>query len=262
MKKIYGSLRLALALLMILLATLGVMITSFIPVKVRGVRLTAWSVYLVIHLLCFMFGIRVKCTDPDRMRQHAGLVFPNHVSVLDVLVLYYCIPVRFLAAHDVEDRFLIGWIARNVGTLFVRRDSPRSRLAAREKVVEVLAEGQVPPIVLFPEGRLGPGDTLFPFRHGAFGIAIQAQTPYMLCAIRYTPLDLVLWRAAAEGEGMWSSIWRMAQYTGGVDAEVVPLNVVHPCPDDSSKELANAARQDIAGALGLPLDESTVTSQR
>jgi 1-acyl-sn-glycerol-3-phosphate acyltransferase len=254
MTKIIGVVRLGLAVMIILLATVAALATSLIPGQIRGIPLAAWSVYAVVHLLCFVFRIRVTSTDTERLRTHAGLVFPNHTSALDVLALYHCAPMRFLAAHDVEDRPLIGWMARKLGTVFVRRDSPRSRLAARQQVAAALEERRIPPVVLFPEGRLGPGYTLFPFRHGAFGIAVEGEIPYLPCAIRYTPLDVVLWRAADEGEGMWTSIWRMVQYTGRVDAELIPLEVVHPTRGDNAKELAAEARQGIADALGLPLD--------
>ena len=126
--------------------------------------------------------------------------------------------------------------------------------AARQQVAEALEERTIPPVVLFPEGRLGPGNTLFPFRHGAFGIAVEGEIPYLPCAIRYSPLDVALWRAAERGEGMWTSLWRMVQYVGWIDAEVIPLEVVYPSSGASSKQLAAEARQGIAEALGLPLD--------
>jgi 1-acyl-sn-glycerol-3-phosphate acyltransferase len=261
MRKIYGGIRLGLAIFVIVLAALSVAVTSLVPIKIRGIPLTSWSVFAVMHLLCFIFRIRVHCTDMARIRSHGGLVFPNHVSALDIVVLYYCLPMRFLAAHDVADRPFIGFTAKQIGSMFVERGSPRSRVAASKQIAQALKENDRPPVALFPEGRLGPGDTLFPFRHGAFRIAIEGGFPYMPCALRYQPLELVLWRAAAEGEGMWSSIWRMVQYTGHVDVDVIPLDVVHPRPDDSAKTLADRARHDIANALGLPLDiaEASVT---
>jgi 1-acyl-sn-glycerol-3-phosphate acyltransferase len=256
MRKIFGGIRIGLAVFVIALAALSVAVTSLVPVKIRGIPLTSWSVFAVIHFLCFIFRIRVHCTDMARIRSHGGLVFPNHVSALDIVVLYYCLPMRFLAAHDVRDRPLIGFTAKHIGSMFVERENPRSRVAASKEIARTLKESDRPPVALFPEGRLGPGDTLFPFRHGAFRIAVEGGIPYVPCAIRYQPLELVLWRAAAEGEGMWSSIWRMVQYTGHVDVDVIPLDVVHPRPDDSAKALSDKARQDIADALGLPLDTS------
>ena len=137
MKKIYGGFRLGMAVLMIVLAVIGVTITRLLPFKYRGVPLTTWSVFAVVRLICFSFRIRVRCTDAKLMRSYGGLIFPNHLSVLDILVLYYCAPVRFLAAHDVASAG-IGWIARGIGTVFVNRDSPRSRLAARDQVADAL----------------------------------------------------------------------------------------------------------------------------
>lgn len=254
MKNIYGAVRLGLAVLLILLAALAVLVTSLIPGQIRGIPLTAWSVYAVVHLLCFVFGVRITNTDSERMRWHAGLVFPNHTSALDVIVLYYCAPMRFLAAHDVEHRPVIGWIAQKLGTVFVTREDRESRQQAHQQVAEALGTRTRPPVVLFPEGRLGPGYTLFPFRHGAFEIAVQSEIPFLPCAIRYQPLEIALWRAAANGEGMWASVWRLVEHTGPVHVEVMPLPVVHPQTGDSAKQLATEAREAIADALRLPLD--------
>lgn len=253
MRKVFGAFRLALTIAIILLAFLAVLLTSLVPIRVRGIPLTYLSVHYATRLLCFAFRIHVECTDKALLQSHRGLVFPNHQSALDVIVLYATAPMRFLAAEDNQHRFLVGRITRSVGTVFVQRDSPRSRLEARTKVLAALKENPFPPIVLFPEGRLGPGDTLFPFRHGAFGIAIEGNTPYLPVAIEYNPLEVVLWRAAADKEGMWSSVWRMVQYTGSIEVRLIPLGVVQPKQDDSAKELASIAREDVARTLGLPL---------
>lgn len=253
MNKIVGAVRLGLAVLLIMLATLGVLVTSLIPGKIREVPLAAWSVYAVAHLICFVFRIHVSSPDLETLQSHEGLVFPNHASALDAVVLYHCTPVRFVAAHDIQYKPLIGKIGRALNTVFVARDNPQSRLEARNQVSAALEEQPIPPVVLFPEGRLGPGNTLFPFRYGAFDIAIEGEVPYLPVAIRYTPLDIALWRAAEEDERMWSHIWRMAQYTGRVDADVIPLEVVHPTQDDSARDLASSTREDIAGVLGLPI---------
>ncbi len=254
MPKIYGALRIALIVLIVFLAFLAVLITSLIPYKVRGLTLAMWSVNIAVRVLCFTFGVHVHSPDPQAIRSHAGLVFPNHQSTLDVLALYYCAPMRFLAADDNEHRFLLGRIISSVGTVFVQRNSPRSRLEARNKVAEALRENNYPPIVLFPEGRLGTGDALFAFRHGAFGIAVEVGAAYLPLAIGYKQKEIVVWRAAAEHEGMWSHIWRMVQYPKRIDVDVIPLPVVRPCADDDPKELAAIAREDIAKTLGLPLE--------
>ena len=85
MRKIYGGIRIGLAVLMIVLAALGVLVTSIFPGNYRGIPWTAWSLHMVVRFLCFVFRIRVHCADPERLRSHGGLVFPNDTSALDVL---------------------------------------------------------------------------------------------------------------------------------------------------------------------------------
>jgi len=51
---------------------------------------------------------------------------------------------------------------------------------------------------------------------------------------------------------MWGNLWRIAQYTGVVRVDVIPLSYVEPRPGDSPQELADTARQEIADALAVP----------
>ncbi len=207
-------------------------------------------VLLAMRLILPLFGIRVSSPSPELLRSHRGLIFPNHVSALDIPALFFFGPKRFLGAAEIEPRLLIGWMARRLGTVFVSRQDRQSRKLARVQVANAHRTADRPPIVLFPEGRLGPGDGIFPFRRGGFEIAMEHGIPYLTVALRYDPVDVALWRAAREREEMWGSLWRLAQHTGTVHVEVIPLSIVHPKPDDDAQALAGAARREIADALG------------
>ena len=252
MKQLYGAVRLSLAVVALLLAAVTLLITGFIPIQIQGVSLAAWAVSAIARALLPLFRIRITCPAPDQIRSHRGLIFPNHVSALDPPVLLSFGPKRFLGAAEIEPRPVIGWIAAKLGTIFVSRQNKQSRQAARRQVADAYRAADRPPIVLFPEGRLGPGDGVFPFRRGSFEIALDHSIPYLTCALRYDPVDIALWRAARQREEMWGNLWRIAQYTGVVRVDVIPLSYVEPQPGDNPQELADAARQEIAGALGLP----------
>ncbi len=255
MKQLYGAVRLALAVCSILVAAAAILIAGLIPVRLHGAPLAAWAVSTVARLILPLFGIRVTSPAANLIRSHRGLIFPNHVSALDIPVLFFFGPKRFLGAAEIEPRLLIGWMARRLGTVFVSRQDRQSRKLARVQVANAHRTADRPPIVLFPEGRLGPGDGIFPFRRGGFEIAMEHGIPYLTLALRYDPVDVALWRAAREREEMWGSLWRLAQYPGAVHVEVIPLSVVHPKPDDDAQALAEAARREIADALNLPFLE-------
>ena len=60
--------------------TLVIVLLSWIPIKVRGVRLAAWCFSLGVRLLMPSLGLRFECTDCERIVQHRGFVLTNHVS--------------------------------------------------------------------------------------------------------------------------------------------------------------------------------------
>jgi 1-acyl-sn-glycerol-3-phosphate acyltransferase len=178
------------------------------------------------------------------------LILPNHVSLLDTLALLSVTPVRFLGAAEILAYPVIGWIAASIGTVFVARTDRQSRQRARSDIVAALHADPYPPIVLFPEGRLGPGDRLYPFRYGAFALAVEHGVAYLPCALRYRPLAVARWHGAA-GEELWPAAWRLACHTGPVLAEVMPLVQVLPEGDADPAQLAAGAQTAIAAALGI-----------
>jgi 1-acyl-sn-glycerol-3-phosphate acyltransferase len=235
---------------LLLAGTLSVLVAGLMPFRFKGVAATLWVAAALARLACYIFGVRLRCVDPSRLRRHRGLIFPNHSSLLDTLVIFAITPVRFLSAAEVVRYPFLGWIARSVGTVFVARTNRQSRRQARHEIIAALRAAPHLPIVLFPEGRLGPGDRLYPFRHGAFALAAENQVAYLPCALRYTPLAVARWYGAA-GEEIWTAAWRLASYPGRVLAEVMPLEPVLPSPGDEPETLAATAQGAIAAALGI-----------
>ena len=199
-----------------------------------------------------VFNVRVHCQSRNQFTEHRGIFFFNHVSYLETAALFSITPGRFLAAIEVRRRPFIGWLTRAIDTIFVTREDPNSRHAARQEMIEVFRKNAQPPIMIFPEGRLGPGDQLNPFRHGAFEVAIRGEIPFMPCAIRYDRNDIALWYGGA-GETLLGAVWRLATFPGPLYAEVIPLEAVYPKADDNVEKLANQAHQLISEVLNFPV---------
>lgn len=228
-----------------------ILLGELAPLRVRGVRLGGWIVLGISHMVCRIFQVRVVCKEPSALRHHIGFVFPNHLSLLDPLVLLSLWPMRFVAAKEVRRYPVVGWITQSIGTVFVAREDRQARKNARGEIVAAMEEHPQPPIVLFPEGRLGPGHRLYPFRYGAFAVAVSKGISYIPCGLRYHPLDVVVWHGG-QGEKLWNALWRLARNPGPVLAEVIPLPPVFPQPGDDPAALAMKALNDIATALSLP----------
>jgi 1-acyl-sn-glycerol-3-phosphate acyltransferase len=255
MRTIIAAIRMALAAVTVTTGAGVIFLGALAPLQVRGVRLAGWVVVATSKLICWIFQVRVVCAQPAALRHHIGFVFPNHLSMLDPLVLLSLWPMRFVAAVEVLKYPILGWMTKSIGTVFVAREDRTARKQARGEIVAAIVQEPQPPIVLFPEGRLGPGHRLYPFRYGAFAVAVSKGISYIPCGLRYRPLDVVIWHGG-QGEGLLDALWRLAR-NPGVLAEVIPLAPVFPQPTDDPAQLAMKALADIASALALPAEPAT-----
>lgn len=230
-----GVLRYVLMAPLLALGTVAVLLAAAVPVRIRGVRPAVWVVRGLIRLFLALFGVRLRCAAPEAIRRHSGLVFINHLSYLDPLVLLAVAPVRFLSAEGVKRLPLVGWMAGSVGTVFVRRSDEASRTASRETIAGEMRARAYPPIALAPEGQIGPGPGVLPFRHGAFEVAAEAGVPILPVAITFEPLDAAAW---LKGEWLLRALWRLAARTTPFTATLTPLPALHPRPGDDVALLA------------------------
>lgn len=241
-----GLLRFVASALIVGVTTVVIVLLSWIPVKVRGVRLPAWCFSLGVRLLMPCLGLRFVCTDCGRIVQHRGFVLSNHVSFFDTLVMAYLLPMRFVAKAEVRKWPFIGQIASATGSLFVDRSDKSNRNSVRQQVADAVNASQYPPIVIFPEGTRNPLDTLLPFRYGVFEIAIDTEMPYLLCAIHYEETESMTWHS--RNEGVLTTVKRIVlRDTSRV--WLVPLEVVQPRTGDDPTLLAAQARETIGVAL-------------
>jgi 1-acyl-sn-glycerol-3-phosphate acyltransferase len=234
-----------LTLCLFLLATLGslIVITSFFPIYVKGYHLSMWVVTAVGRALLRALHIKYSCTDPERYKHHQGFIFPNHMSYLDILVLIAIAPVRFLAKQEVRSWPVVGQAAQSVGCVFVKREDKRSRAVARASLAQI---ERFPPVVLFPEGRKGPGHELAPFRYGAFEIVTQGEVPFIPCALVYSQPAWAIWY---RGEFVLKAAWRLCRHQQEGTAELILLDAVCPKKREDPVALSERTHAQIATVL-------------
>ncbi|WP_420642577.1 lysophospholipid acyltransferase family protein [Candidatus Leptofilum sp.] len=232
MRFIRGTFRLTTVSLILLLTTLLVLATAWIPVRIKGARLSAWLLPTVCRLLLTLFNVQFTALEAERITQHDGFIFPNHLSFLDIVLLMSIFPVRFLSKAEIANWPFVGWIARAVDTVFVKRENKDSREKARDALVQLHT---FPAVALFPEGGIyQPRDELKPFRYGAFEIAQAGGIPYIPAVFIYDPLDAVFWR----DEHLLTAVWRFASRPEPIQARLFLLRTVYPEPNDDPKQLA------------------------
>ena len=227
----------------VLLAGVGsllVLVAALAPVRIGGARPAQWITVGLARAFLAIFAVRLDAPPAPAIRGHRGLVFFNHLTYLDAIVLFARGPVRFLATEGVRGIPFIGWIAMAVDTFFVDRGDRDSRAASRERIRAALTARPTPPVTLAPEGQIGPGGGVLPFRRGAFEIGVETGLPIMPLLLQYEPFDAVAWQ---QKELLLLALWRLGARRGGALARVVPLPTIQPgaaVTDD--EEDAEAAR--------------------
>jgi 1-acyl-sn-glycerol-3-phosphate acyltransferase len=143
------------------------------------------------------------------------LVVCNHISWLDILVMLAVQPVRFVSKREVKAWPLIGWLATNVGTLYIERASRRDAMRVVHQIAAALTaiDGEQPSIIaIFPEGTTSDGSVVLPFHGNLIQSALSADAPVQ-------PVTLQFLDAATGGKSMTpvyidddtliSSVWRL-----------------------------------------------------
>ncbi len=236
MRYLRGAIRLPIVIVVIIGIGIPLLaLLKWLPYKRHGIPFKAWYLSFLAKTALRVCDIRVECEDRDAFYKHKGFVFTNHTSYLDIIVKVAIVPMRFLAKQEVRKMPMIGWAAEQIGCIFVRRDNKTSRKAARHSLADV--DFSIP-LVLYPEGtvnRLDSGETLKPFRVGAFEVAAQNSIPYLPATITYDPPEI---GRLVSGETNMDAAWRMVTRSGKLVVTVTPHPVIAATPDADPSALA------------------------
>jgi 1-acyl-sn-glycerol-3-phosphate acyltransferase len=115
--------------------------------------------------------------------QKAGLVVANHISWLDIIAIGAQSPCLFVAKEEIAAWPVIGRLARNIGTLFIRRGDAAQTATACETMTWLLRRGNL--MVLFPEGTTTSGHQVQRFHGKLFLPAQLAGVTVQAIALRY-----------------------------------------------------------------------------
>lgn len=143
----------------------GVQVTAWFLSPNARIRFRARCQQYGSRWLCLVMGIR-RSVDPAIAEAEADLIVSNHIGALDPLVLSAIRPVTLVANAGVRSWPVIGWVARQMGVVFVERGRARTVGALIDAMHERMAAGV--PVVAFPEGTTTHGETVRPFKTGVF----------------------------------------------------------------------------------------------
>lgn len=143
-----------------------------------------------------MIGAKVQVEGLDRIDTSRAQVYVvNHLSALDIPVLYLHLPFQFriLAKKELFSYPFMGWHLRRSGQIPVVLENPKASVRSLNLAVAALKNNTS--LVIFPEGGRSPDGQLQSFMGGAFYAAIKAQVDVVPIALvgTYEMLKMNTW---------------------------------------------------------------------
>lgn len=152
-------------------------IFPFIKSNRKDQKIQAWS-----RRLLRIFKLKLVVTGLEEVVPTPALFAANHISWLDIHAINACKPIRFVAKSEVRSWPIFGWMAKQLGTVFIRRDNARH---AREVVEQIAGVLKTESICIFPEGTSTSGEGILAFKPNLFESALIAQSPIHPISLRY-----------------------------------------------------------------------------
>jgi len=209
-----------------------------------------WSAQLIQIL-----GLEIRVLGkPPGLLAHNTLLVANHVSWLDIFALNSVTVSQFVAKRELRRWPVIGWMIKNVGTVFIDRGSRRDATRVNEQLADSLRRGSC--MAVFPEGTTSDGTDLLPFKASLFESARMAESRVQPVALRYLDENgrLTALPAYIDQVSFFRSLGRVLTMPSGT-IELVFGQALQAHADDSCSrfQLAEAARAEVASGLGITL---------
>lgn len=214
----------------------------------RARRVSAWG-----RKLLAILNVRLTVHGrPPSVRGEGALLVANHVSWLDIYLLFSATQTTFVSKAEVRDWPLIGWLAASAGTLFLERSRKSDAHRINEEMADLLRAGAC--LTLFPEGTTSDGTGLKPFFPSLIQPAVIAQARLWPVLIRYRRPDgsVNIDAAYYDDMSMGQSLLRIVRQPA-IHAEVHFLPPIHASARHR-REVARQAEAAIRGALARDAD--------
>ncbi|MEZ0472607.1 lysophospholipid acyltransferase family protein [Luteimonas salinilitoris] len=132
-------------------------------------------------------GARLEVEGLERVdwsRPH--VLVANHQSVIDICALFRAVPVplHFLLKQEMDRVPFVGWYAKAMGMVFIRRDNRRAATASLRRAATLVRGGAI--LCIFPEGTRSRDGSVAAFKPGAFQVAIDAGAQVLPVALEGT----------------------------------------------------------------------------
>lgn len=224
----------------LLLAVILCLVMIVLPKNIRHMIIQYWAKRLLRIL-------KIKITLSGEVLKFLGkdsyLVVSNHISWLDIPVIFSLKPMTFVSASDVKTWPIIGMLAKISGAIFV----DRNRKSSLVEVIQAMNhhfKNEKRSICIFPEGVTSNGYQVLPFKSNLFQSAFESNVLLLPLSIKYKENNVLTNRTSFHGSTtLFQSFKRVAKSNL---IEVV-VDIGRPIkPSQSRKDLSLKIQEVIA----------------
>lgn len=177
-----------------------------------------------------------------------ALLVCNHVSWLDIYLIYAAHRVHFVSKSEVRAWPVAGWLAHKTGTLFLERGR-RADTARVNSDMRALMQGGAW-VAVFPEGTTSDGRGLLRFLPSLLQPAVELNCPIVPAALRYRTLDNQYSATPAYIDQI--SLWQSLKHIVSEPGLIAELHFGEPIlPNGHRRDLATQAEAATARLLGV-----------
>ena len=234
------SFKFALIALHFILGFMICLALMILPTNINNQLIQYWAKRLLSIL-------KIKVTLSGEVLKFLGkenyLVVSNHISWLDIPVIFSLKPITFVAASNIKTWPVIGFFAKISGAIFV----DRLRKSSLPEVIEAMNnhfKNNKQSICIFPEGITSNGYQVLPFKSNLFQSAFESNQLLLPLSIKYKENNVLTNRTSFHGST--TLLQSLKRITKSNLIEVM-VNIGHPIkPTQSRKELSLKLQEIIA----------------
>jgi 1-acyl-sn-glycerol-3-phosphate acyltransferase len=136
----------------------------------------------------FLVGIRIAVEGvPTDYVEENAMVVANHISWLDIPILYTRHSVGFISRREIKNWPILGLLIKSGNAIFIDRKHKRDLIQIVQVVRERLQSGGM--VGLFPEGKTSLGLQVMPFKSALFESVMLAKSSVIPLVIQYYTKD-------------------------------------------------------------------------
>ena len=223
----------------LLLAVLLCIAMIILPRNISRVLIQHWAKRLLRIL-------KIKITLSGEVLKFLGkdsyLVVSNHISWLDIPVIFSLKPITFVSATDIKTWPIIGMLAKISGAIFVDRDRKSSLIEVIQAMNHFKNDKQS--ICIFPEGITSNGYQVLPFKSNLFQSAFESNKLLLPLSIKYKENNVITNRTSFHGSTTLLQSFKRVAKSNHIEVDV---DIGYPMkPTQSRKDLSVKLQEAIA----------------